>query len=189
MSAAEQPKLFSVEEYLRDEEMRGSRHEYLGGTIHAMAGGNRRHNEIISSIFALLRPQLREGTCKAYIETVKLHIKTSLSEFFYYPDVMVGCDPADSHDYFLEKPSILFEVLSPSTESIDRREKLLAYQTIPSLGHYVIVAQEERRIEWLQREGNSWKVSALTQPEDRLEFPAQGASLTLAEIYEGIAFG
>jgi Uma2 family endonuclease len=119
---------------------------------------------------------------------VKLHIKTSLSEFFYYPDVMVGCDPADSNDYFLEKPSILFEVLSPSTESIDRREKLLAYQTIPSLGHYVIVAQEERRVEWLQREGNSWKVAVLTRPEDRLEFPAEGAALSLAEIYEGIDF-
>jgi len=188
MAAAEQLKLFSVEEYLRDEEMRGSRHEYLGGTIHAMAGGNRRHNEIISSIFALLRPQLKGGACKAYMETVKLHIKTSLSEFFYYPDVMVGCDPADSNDYFLEKPSILFEVLSPSTESIDRREKLLAYQTIPSLGHYVIVAQEERRVEWLQREGNSWKVSVLTRPEDRLEFPAEGAALSLGEIYEGIEF-
>ncbi|MBU6179252.1 MAG: Uma2 family endonuclease, partial [Verrucomicrobia bacterium] len=78
--------------------------------------------------------------------------------------------------------------LPPSTESIDRPEKLLAYQTIPSLGHYVIVAQEERRVEWLQREGNSWKVSVLTRPEDRLEFPAEGAALSLGEIYEGIEF-
>jgi Uma2 family endonuclease len=153
-----------------------------------MAGANRRHNEIISSILAVLRPRLKGGTCKIYIEAVKLHIKTSLAEYFYYPDVMVGCDPADNHEYYLEHPSILFEVLSPSTESIDRREKLLAYQTIPSLEHYVIVAQEERRIEWLRREGNSWKVSVLTRPEDRLEFPGQGASLTLAEIYDGIEF-
>ena len=120
---------------------------------------------------------------------MKLHIKTSLAEYFYYPDVMVGCDPADNHEYYLKSPSILFEVLSPSTESIDRREKLLAYQTIPSLEHYVIVAQEERRVEWLQREGNSWKVLVLTQPEERLEFPGQKASLTLAEIYEGIELG
>jgi Uma2 family endonuclease len=188
MSAAEQLQLFTVEDYLRDEVGRETRHEYLGGTVHAMAGANRRHNEIISSIFAVLRPQLKSGTCKAYIEAVKLHIKTSLAEYFYYPDVMVGCDPADNHEYYLESPSILFEVLSPSTESIDRREKLLAYQTIPSLEHYVIVAQEERRVEWLQREGNSWKVLVLTQPEERLEFPGQKASLTLAEIYEGIEF-
>ena len=181
MSLAAPLQFFSVEEYLRDEVARETRHEYLGGTVHAMAGANRRHNEIISSIFALLRPQLKNGTCKAYIEAVKLHIKTSLAEYFYYPDVMVGCDPADNHEYYLESPSILFEVLSPSTESIDRREKLLAYQTI--------VAQEERRVEWLQREGNSWKVLVLTQPEERLEFPGQKASLTLAEIYEGIELG
>jgi Uma2 family endonuclease len=188
MSAAEQLQFVSVEEYLREEISRETRHEYLGGTVHAMAGANRRHNEIISSILAFLRPQLKGGPCKAYTEAVKLHIKTSLAEYFYYPDVMVGCDPADNHEYFLESPSILFEVLSPSTESIDRREKLLAYQTISSLEHYVIVSQEERRVEWLQREGNSWKVSVLTAEADRIDFPAQNASITLTEIYEGIEF-
>lgn len=188
MSAAEQLQFVSVEEYLRAEVAREMKHEYLGGIVHAMADANRRHNEIISSILALLRPQLKGGPCKAYTEAVKLHIKTSLAEYFYYPDVMVGCDPADDHEYYLESPSILFEVLSPSTESIDRREKLLAYQTIPSLEHYVIVAQDERRVEWLQRDGNSWKVSVLTETSDRIDFPAQNASITLAEIYEGIAF-
>lgn len=188
MSAAERLQLSTVEEYLRDEVARETKHEYLGGTVHAMAGASRRHNEIASSVFSHLRFRLKGGPCKAYIESVKLHIKTSLAEYFYYPDVMVGCDPADNHEYFLENPSILFEVLSPSTESIDRREKLLAYQTIPSLEHYVIVAQEEPRVEWLRREGNSWKVAVLTDPSDRIEFPGQGAALSLAEIYDGVEF-
>lgn len=188
MSAAEQLQIITVEEYLRDEAARETRHEYLVGTVHAMAGASRQHNRIVRRIESHLNEQFGKGPCEAWNSDVKLHIKTSLAEYFYYPDVMVGCDLADDHEYYLENPSILFEVLSPSTESIDRREKLLAYQTIPSLEHYVIVAQEERRVEWLQREGNSWKVAVLTQPEDRIEFPGQKASLTLAEIYEGIEF-
>lgn len=188
MSAAEQLQFISVEEYLLDEVARETKHEYLGGTVHAMAGASRQHNRIVRRIESLLNRQLGVGPCEAWSSDLKLHIKTSLSEYFYYPDVMVGCDPADNHEYYLESPSILFEVLSPSTESIDRREKLLAYQTIPSLEHYVIVAQDECRVEWLQREGNSWKVGVLTAPSDRIDFPTQSASLALAEIYEGIAF-
>lgn len=188
MSPVAPLQFFSVEEYLRDEALREVRHEYLVGTVHAMAGASRQYNRIVRRIESHLNEQFGKGPCEAWNSDVKLHIKTSLAEYFYYPDVMVGCDPADNHEYYLESPSILFEVLSPSTEAIDRREKLLAYQTIPSLEHYVIVAQEERRIEWLQREGNSWKVSVLTRPEERLEFPGQAASLSLAEIYEGIEF-
>lgn len=188
MSAAEQLQFVSVEEYLRDEVSREMKHEYLGGTVHGMAGASRQHNRIVRRIESLLNGHFGAGPCEAWSSDLKLHIKTSLAEYFYYPDVMVGCDPADDHEYYLESPSILFEVLSPSTESIERREKLLAYQTIPSLEHYVIVAQDERRVEWLQRDGNSWKVSVLTETSDRIDFPAQNASITLAEIYEGIAF-
>ncbi len=188
MPAAEQFQLYTAEEYLEEEASREVRHEYLGGTIHAMAGANRRHNEIVSSILAHLRPQWKGGPCKVFIEAVKLHIKTSLSEYFYYPDVMVGCDPSDDHEYCLERPSILFEVLSPPTEQIDRREKLLAYQAIPTLRHYVVVAHDERRVEWLHCEGNAWSLTVLTAADDRIEFPEQGATLALAEIYEGIGF-
>lgn len=185
---AEKLHYYSVEDYLDSEMVSEIRHEYLGGVVHAMSGASRRHNEVALGIHALLKSRLKGGGCSVYAEAVKLHIKTSLAEYFYYPDVMVGCDPADNHEYFLEHPAILFEVLSPSTEQIDRREKLLAYQTIASLEHYVIVSQDERRVEWVRRAENSWEVSMLTEPEDRLEFPGQGASLSLAEIYEGIAF-
>jgi len=181
-------QFYSVVEYLASERSSEVRHKYLDGVIHAMSGASRKHNEVALGIYTRLKAKIKGGPCSVYAEAVKLHITTSLSEFFYYPDVMVGCDPKDNHEYYLERPVILFEVLSPSTESIDRREKLLAYQAITSLEHYVIVAQEERRIEWLRRQENSWSVTVLTDPADRLEFPGQGASLTLAEIYEGIVF-
>lgn len=188
MSLVAPLQFFSVEEYLRDEALREVRHEYLNGTVHAMEGASRRHNRIARRIENLLTIQFGNGSCEAWTSGVKLHIQCDLGEVFYYPDVMVVCDPADNHESFLEHPSILFEVLAPSTEQIDRREKFQTCRSIHSLEHYVIVAQEERRIEWLQREGNSWKVLVLTQPEERLEFPGQKASLTLAEIYEGIEF-
>ena len=185
---AQKQDLCSVADYLETEKSREIRHEYLGGTVYAMSGASRRHNRIGLSIAKCLDLKLSGGPCQVMVESIKLHIRTSLSEFFYYPDVMVGCDSSDDNDYFLESPSLIFEVLSPSTEQIDRREKVLAYQTIASLEHYVIVSQEERRVEWLRREGNAWVASVLTDTEDLLDFPGQGASLTLGEIYEGINF-
>lgn len=180
--------LCTVEEYLEAEASSQVRHEYLGGTVHAMAGASRNHNCLVRRIERLFNDQFAGGPCEAWNSDIKLRIKTALSEFYYYPDVMVGCDPADDHTYHLENPSILVEVLSPSTEQIDRREKLLAYQAIPSLEHYVIVSQTEVRIEWVRREGNSWVVSILTDPADRLEFPGQTAGFALGEIYETIEF-
>lgn len=188
MAEAIHSRLFTVEEYLKAEASSEIKHEYLGGAIYAMAGASRNHNRLVRRIERLLNDQFGNGPCEAWNSDIKLRIRTSLSEFFYYPDVMVGCDPADNDHYYLESPSILFEVLSPSTEQIDRREKLLAYQAIPSLEHYVIVSQTERRAEWHRREGSSWTVSVLSDPADGLEFSRQNAALTIGEIYEGITF-
>lgn len=185
---AEKFTLYSIDEYLEMEEKSEVRHEYLGGTFHAMSGASRRHNRIALNIASFLRGRFAGGPCEVYIEGVKVRIRTQVSDFFYYPDVVVGCDPADSHEFYLENPAILFEVTSPGTESTDRREKWLAYQTLESLQHYLIVSQEKPRIEWLRRSGDGWEVLTLTRPEDRLDFPELVAELTLAEVYEGIEF-
>ncbi|MBP6783876.1 MAG: Uma2 family endonuclease [Verrucomicrobiales bacterium] len=188
MSEAKEFALYTVEEYLEAEASSEVKHEYLGGTVHAMAGASMRHIRLVRRIDDLLNARFENGPCEAWSSDLKVWIKTVLSEFFYYPDVVVGCDPTDENDQFLKNPTIIFEVLSPSSEQIDRREKMFAYQTIASLEHYVIVSQEERRVEWLRREGNAWVASVLTDTEDLLDFPGQGASLTLGEIYEGITF-
>jgi len=178
------------EAYLEAEKLSEIRHEYLAGTVHAMSGASRRHNRITGAIYRLLADRLagRGGPCEVYMEGVKVRIRTAINEFFYYPDVMLGCDPEDRHEFYLEKPSLIFEVLSPSTDQIDRREKLLAYQTIPSLDHYLIVSQDERRVEWIRREGKAWTAELLEAAGDRLVFEQHGIELTLAEIYEGIDF-
>jgi len=183
---AEKYPLYTVEDYLEAEQCGEVRHEYLYGTIHAMEGGSRRHNDIAVTITTLLRSRLGGGPCRTYVADVKVRVHAMAGDLFYYPDVMVGCDPSDRHDYFLERPSLLIEVTSPSTEATDRREKLLAYQSLDSLEHYVIVSQETRRIEWFRRSGDGWERLILTAPEDRLDFAALGATLTLGEVYEGI---
>lgn len=180
--------LCTAESYLEDEKSRQVRHEYLGGTVHAMSGASRRHNRIAGAIYRAMEEKIQAGPCEAYIEDVKVHIRTAVSEFFYYPDVMVGCDPTDDQDYYLEKPTIIFEVLSDSTEQIDRREKLLAYQTIGSLQHYVIVSQDKPLVEWVRREGKSWEGISLSGLDEILSFKSVQAELSLAEIYSGVSF-
>jgi Uma2 family endonuclease len=183
--AAEKYSLLSVAEYLAAEEIAEERHEYLHGTLHAMAGSSRRHNEICGRLYEILRSRLRGGPCKTYMGDVKLHIRTLVGEFFYYPDVMVGCDPADRHEYYLERPSVVFEVTSPTTALTDRREKLLAYQSLPSLEHYVMVDQDGPRIEWMRRAGEGWERLVLTEEGERLEFGAIGVGMSVGEVYEG----
>lgn len=185
---AEKFTFYSINEYLEFEERSEIRHEYLGGTIHAMSGASRRHNWIALTIASSLRQRLKGGPCEVYIEGVKVHIQTQVSDFFYYPDVVIGCDPSDTHDLYLEKPSIIFEVTSPTTESTDRREKLLAYQTLKSLNHYLIVSQDQMQVEWLRRAGDHWEVLRLTKKGDRIEFGTPEATLSVEEIYEGIVF-
>jgi Uma2 family endonuclease len=184
--AAEKYTLHSVAEYLEEEQRSEVRHEYLNGTLHAMAGSSRRHNEICGQIYELLRSRLRGGPCRTYLADVKVRIRAMAGDLFYYPDVMLGCDPTDRHDYYLERPWILFEVTSPSTELTDRREKLLAYQNLPSLGHYVIVSQDVPHIEWFQRTDAGWERLILTAHEDRMDFASIGASLSLGEIYGSV---
>lgn len=185
---AEKYTLFTVEEYLEAEQRSEIRHEYLYGTIHAMAGGSKRHNAICGQIYRLFANRLGRGPCRAFIADVKVLVRTRLGEIFYYPDVMVGCDPTDRNDFYLERPSILFEVTSPSTEQTDRREKLTAYQSLASLEHYVIVSQDTRSAEWFRRAGDGWERILLADPGDALGFDGPGVELTLGEIYEGIDF-
>lgn len=183
---AEKYTLFTVEDYLEAEDGAEIRHEYLNGTIHAMSGASRRHNTISLRIARALDRQVGPDPCRTYMSEVKVRVRTMAGDFFYYPDVMVGCDPTDKHDYYLERPSILFEVTSPSTAAKDRREKLLAYQSLPSLEHYVIVSQERPSIEWFRRSDEGWDRIILSTSDDRMAFPSIGVSLTLGEIYEGI---
>ncbi len=174
----------TVEEYLELEEGATVRHEYLGGSIYAMVGATKRHNRIAGNIYAALLSASRGGPCRVFIEGVKLRI--SEDDIFYYPDVMVACGSEEGDPLFEEEPCLVVEVTSPSTETTDRREKLLSYKKIPSLKSYLIVHQGEPRVErhWRDEEGVWWQADLVG--EGRVSVPCPETELTLADIYEGL---
>lgn len=172
----------SPEEYLAGEELADVKHDYLAGTVHAMAGTTRRHNLLSLNIASSLRNQLRGKPCQAYMADVKVRVDVAKDTYFYYPDVMVGCDPSDNHRLYLERPKVIFEVLSPSTERIDRREKFFLFQRIESLEAYVLVNPETEEVTVHER-SNEWGGRPLRKG-DALAIEAIGCTLPLAEIFD-----
>ena len=172
----------SVEDYLHFEQQGEIRHEYVDGQIYAMAETTRRHNAISLNIAALFRAEVRGTPRRAYISGMKVRVE--FGNAFYYPDVMVGCDAGDDHELYLKRPCLIVEVLSPSTENIDRREKLFAYRSLPSLREYVLVASDERKVEVFRRdEQDEWSLTTLEE-RDNLHLECINATISLDDIYE-----
>jgi len=174
----------SIEDYLEGEKASPVRHEYIAGQVYAMAGASRAHNTISLNLASRLRSHVRGGPCRVYMADVKVRIETT--DLFYYPDVVVRCDSGDNQDFFLTRPCLIVEVTSPSTEAIDRREKLLAYQKLDSLREYVLIAQDEVKAHVYRRDDQGkWWVQTLTET-DELQMESVGLSIPLLELYEDI---
>ncbi len=181
----------STTDYLEGEKTSPIRHEYLGGQIFPMSGGSEEHNRIALNIASLLRFHLRGSGCKTFIADmkVKIAIAENSSDIFYYPDVMVTCDPQDTEKYYKSYPCLIVEVLSPSTQDLDRREKRLNYQSLASLQEYVLVSQTEMKVEvYHPSEAGYWSRESLGK-EDCLELKSVGLSLTMADIYDEVLSG
>jgi Uma2 family endonuclease len=174
------PQSLSVEDYLASEEVANERHEFIDGVVYAMVGITLIHNQLAGAIYSALRSQLKLP-CRAYMTDVKLRIETRGATIFYYPDVMVTCSKQNLKSHWIDDPRLLVEVLSPSTERIDRNEKLMAYQQIPSLQDYLLVAQDQTRIEVLSREAD-WK-PRFHGPGDMITLAGLGVTLALDTLY------
>lgn len=120
----------SVQDYLDGESLAQLRHEYIDGEVYAMGVGSLIHNLVTGNIFAALHPSLDRSHCRLFFSDVKVRVATPEAEPYCYPDVVVTCDPDDKEPLFLERPTTIFEVLSESTERIDRNEKFLAYRSL-----------------------------------------------------------
>ncbi|WP_019505272.1 Uma2 family endonuclease [Pleurocapsa sp. PCC 7319] len=178
--------LLTIEEYLNLEQDAEIRHEYVAGQIYAMAGASEAHNLIVGNIFALLRPHLRGSYCRAFVSDMKVKVKAQKADIFYYPDLLVTCDPNDNKKYFKTNPNLIVEVLSDSTETTDKREKRINYQTIDSLKEYVLVSQDKIKVEIYRQDNNgNWTVEILSK-DDKLSLDSVGLTLTMADIYEDI---
>ena len=183
----------SEAEYLAQEAQSLVRDEYVAGQLYPMAENSLRHNVIVGNLLTRLRNHLRGSACRCFGLEIKLRIPQWQS--IYYPDVMVTCDSRHQNitasDMLIEAPRLIVEVLSVSTEATDRREKLLAYRSLPSLLEYVLVSQEEARIEIHRRRGDiGWQIITLT-PGDPVEFASVELTTDFATVYEesGLAIG
>jgi Uma2 family endonuclease len=172
------------EEYLAAERVAEQRHEYLAGAVYAMAGTSRDHERIAVNICGELRAQLRGRPCEVLASNIKVRIKKKAAQFFYYPDVTVDCGNAAGDSLFAEEPRVIFEILSPETERIDRVEKLYNYQTLPSLLVYALVDQLRLAVTVYRRTNEEWMVELLTKKGDVLKLPEIKCALPLAAIYE-----
>lgn len=181
---------YTWQEYLALEAASNVKHEYLDGQIYAMAGGSPDHAALQVAVPSLLFPHLRHGRCRAHGSDLRIRVlATGLAT---YPDVTIICGPRelDPDDKLsVTNPSVLFEVLSPSTEDYDRGEKFAHYKRIPTLQQYVLVAQQERRIEvWTRDAPNSWSC-VISGDGEIAELGSIGARLDVRELYEAAKEG
>lgn len=183
--ALRNPRYFSIEEYLAHEQQIGERLEFVDGVIYAMVGGTDRHNLAAGNVFIALAAALPR-TCQTFTQGMKLRIPTDIGEARYYPDVFAACDETDRAPLYRERPCVVVEVLSPSTESDDRQGKFALYRTIPTLDHYILVATDVPQVEVFAR-AKSWKPDILF-PGDVIDVCHGKARLTVDAIYDGIPF-
>ncbi len=176
----------SPEEYLEGERVSPIKHEYRRGHVYAMTGAKNPHTIISSNLVRLLGNHLLNTPCLVFTCDIKVRLEEA--NCYYYPDVAVTCDERDtsSTEDFILYPSLIIEVLSPSTASFDRGDKFVDYQTASSLQEYVLITQSEIKIECfrLNAEGN-W-VSQTYGQEDTVEFVSANFSCTMSEIYQKV---
>lgn len=166
---------FSAQDFLSWELGQELRHEYLDGEVFAMSGGTLEHNMATGAVFATLRQHLRGRPCRAFVSDVKVDVQASNA--FFYPDVVVTCsanDLAHTKAVTVSEPTLIVEVLSPSTAAYDRGNKFGHYRQLASLQEYVLVDTEAQSVEVFRRNAaGRWEL----YPSAGLSAPVELASV------------
>ena len=183
--ATEAKKLASPEEYLVLERASENKHEYIDGEIVAMAGVGLNHNLIVSSLIGNLYSRLQGKNCDIFPSDMRLHIP--VNGLYTYPDVMVVCGKLEFTDEkkdTLTNPTLLIEVLSPSTEDYDRGGKFMRYRSIPSLQEYLVIDSTGILAErfWRQPDG-TWSLAEYRDRNAVLKLSSLNLELPLADVY------
>jgi len=187
MGLAKLKTKISVEDYLEGEKISPVKYEFIYGEVYAMAGTSDNHNRIVNEIVARLVFHLRDSRCEPFSGEIKVRVSPNV---YYYPDVLVSCEESPENPYFRNEPILIVEVLSPSTQVIDRREKLLFYQQMPSVQEYAVIEQEKMHVEIHRRQPDGrWITYYFNQnAEEEVEFQSVELIMTLGEIYRRVKF-
>lgn len=187
MSAVLQQTRYTAEEYLSLERSASIKSEFQDGQIFAMTGASREHNLISGNIYRELSQQLKSRPCEAYINDMR--VKAAKARSYHYPDVAVVCGKPEFEDAQVDtllNPTLLIEVLSPSTEAYDRGGKFAHYRKIPSLREYLLVMQDQPGIERYQRQGEVWILSEALGLEANVALESIDCRLSLREVYDKV---
>ena len=185
MIANRQPTYITVEEYLAAEASSEIKHEYQDGYIYAMAGASDAHVTISLNLATILKNHLRGSGCRAYMSDMRVNLATRKS--YYYPDVMVTCNPVDRElTHYKQHPCLIIEVLSTSTEAFDRGDKFTDYQQIESLQEYVLVSQTKQRVDCFQRSSQGLWVLQSYYLGDILQLASINCSILVVDIFEDV---
>lgn len=177
------------QEYLALERAAEFKSEFFRGEMFAMSGASLQHLRLQQNLARELGNALSGGRCEAFGSDLRVRVS---SDMYTYPDVTVVCgEPslADGHKDVLLNPLVIFEILSPSTESYDRGIKLQLYRTIASLQDYILVSQNEVRVgQYTRQENNLWILRDYTTLDEELSIPSIGVSLPMRAIYNRVEF-
>lgn len=189
MSALETPR-YTPDQYLEWERAAPVKSEYFDGQIFAMAGASEAHNLITLNIAGELRQQFKGKPCRTYSNDMR--VKVSESGLYTYPDVVVVCGErvfSDAVQDTLENPTVIFEVLSPTTEAYDRGAKFAQFRRLPSLQEYVLVSQTEFLVEQFVRQSDrNWLFLESYGEAASVSLLTLAVTLPLSEIYDRIEF-
>lgn len=177
-------------DYLAFERSSEFKHEFIDGEVIAMAGATESHNLVEGNTFAALHTGLRGRPCKTYVADMK--VRTPSTGTYVYPDVVVACGEvqlADDENDVLLNPTLIIEVLSPSTEHLDRGKKAQRYREIASLQEYILIAQDAPHIErFLRQSDGTWLFSEVDGLDATIALTSIDCTLALADVYERVDF-
>jgi Uma2 family endonuclease len=181
---------YTPEEYLALDRAAEFKSEYHAGEIFAMAGGTEPHDTCIVNVTISLGSQLRGGPCRLFSADMRVHIP--VADRYTYPDVTVVCGErqfADGRRDILLNPTLVVEVLSPSTEAHNRGDKAQAYRQLASLQEYLLIAQDRPHVEQYTRQPDGrWLLSEADQLDAAIRLSSLGCDLKLADVYADVSF-
>lgn len=184
------PRLFTPDEYLRLEREAEFKSEYLDGEIYAMSGGSSAHSVLTVNATGEVRTALKGRPCQPFSNDMK--VETGPGGLYSYPDLTVVCGKPQYRDEHLDvllNPTLIVEILSPTTEAFDRGMKWARYQQIESLREYLLVAQNAPRVELYTRQANDrWLLTIAKGLSAAIELSSIGCILSLSELYDRISF-
>ena len=177
-----QPKL-SLDQFLAWEDEQPERHEFVQGEVFAMVGARRVHNLVAGNLFATLRQVLKGSPCRAFIESAKVQADDAI----LYPDVFVTCDAADLRtEQIFTAPTLIVEVLSPSTQAYDRGLKFTLYRRLASLREYLLVDPDTRELQLFRRGADGLFTLHDLTGAAAVEFASLGVTLAADDIFDGL---